>query len=110
MSFDVIVTEPFERKLKQLAKKYLSLPKDLLEVIDGLVENPQMGTPIGKDCYKIRVAVTSKGKGKSSGARLITYVRIIQKRIFLLDIYDKSDQINITAKELKMLIKLLSQE
>jgi hypothetical protein len=69
-----------------------------------------MGTPIGKDCYKIRVAVTSKGKGKSSGARLITYVRIIQKRVFLLDIYDKSDQINITAKELKMLIKLLSQE
>lgn len=82
----------------------------MLDVVDELAENPQMGTPIGKDCYKIRVAVTSKGKGKSSGARLITYVRIIQKRVFLLDIYDKSDQINITDKEQKMLIKLLAQE
>jgi mRNA-degrading endonuclease RelE of RelBE toxin-antitoxin system len=61
MSFDVIATEPFERKLKQLAKKYISLLKDLLELINELSEDPQMGTPIGKDYYKIRVAVSSKG-------------------------------------------------
>jgi mRNA-degrading endonuclease RelE of RelBE toxin-antitoxin system len=76
MSFDVIATEPFERKLKQLAKKYTSLPKDLFALIDALAEHPQMGTSIGKDCYKIRVAVSSKGKGKRSGARVITFVRI----------------------------------
>lgn len=110
MSFDVIATEPFERKLKQLAKKYISLPKDLLELIDQLAENPQIGTPLGKDCYKIRVAISSKGQGKRSGARMITFVLITKKKVFLLDIYDKSEQINITDKELKLLISLLRDE
>lgn len=74
MSFDVIATEPFERKLKRLAKKYKSLASDLASTIEQLIENPILGTPIGKDCYKIRIAVTSKSKVKSGGARMITYV------------------------------------
>lgn len=74
MSFDVIATEPFERKLKRLAKKYKSLASDLASIIEQLIENPILGTPIGKDCYKIRIAVTSKSKVKSGGARMITYV------------------------------------
>ena len=69
MSFNIIATEPFERKLKRLAKKYKSLSSDLSAVINELAENPTLGTPIGKDCYKIRVAIASKGKGKSGGAR-----------------------------------------
>jgi hypothetical protein len=81
-----------------------------LELINELSEDPQKGTPIGKDCYKIRVAVSSKGKGKRSGTRVITFVRVTSKRVFLLDIYDKSDQINITARELKLLIKLLGHK
>ena len=108
MSFDVIATRLFERKLKQLAKKHISLPKDLLSLIDELSEDHQMSTSIGKDCYKIRVTISSKGKGKSAGARIITYVRIVKKCVFLLDIYDKSEQINITTKELKLLISLLN--
>jgi len=72
MSFNIIATEPFERKLKRLAKKYKSLSSDLSAVIDELAENPTLGTPIGKNCYKIRVAIASKGKGKSGGARMIT--------------------------------------
>jgi len=50
MSFDVIATEPFERKIKRLAKKYKSLPSDLLPIIDELCENPTLGTAFGKDC------------------------------------------------------------
>jgi len=110
MSFDVIVTKPFERKLKQLVKKHISLPRDLLSLIDELSEDPQMGTSIGKHCYRIRDTVSSKGKGKSAGARIITYVRIVKRCVFLLDIYDKSEQINITAKELKLLISLLNDK
>ena len=67
MSFNVIATDPFERKLKRLSKKYSSLKEDLSSVIEQLSEHPAMGTPIGKNCYKIRVAITSKGKGKSGG-------------------------------------------
>ncbi len=110
MNFDVIATEPFERKLKRLAKKYKSLSTDLATLFDELSENPTLGTPIGKDCYKIRVAITSKGKGKSGGARIITYVRIVKETVFLMDIYDKSEQANITGKELEKLIEILSNE
>jgi hypothetical protein len=109
MSFNIIATEPFERKLKRLAKKYKSLTKDLAEVFDSLSENPRLGTPLGKDCYKIRIAITSKGKGKSGGARIITYVRIVKNTVFLMDIYDKSEQANISDKELHQLIDILLQ-
>ena len=108
MSFNIIATEPFERKLKRLVKKHKSLKSDLLEVIEALSENPSLGTPIGKECYKIRVAISSKGKGKSGGARMITYVRIVNKTVYLMDIYDKSEQTNITDKELQFLIDVLA--
>ena len=107
MKFDIIATEPFERKLKRLAKKYKSLATDLAPVIDELSANPTLGTKIGKDCFKIRIAIASKGKGKSGGARLITYVRIIKSTVFLIDIYDKSEQANISKAEMQMLIDIL---
>ena len=110
MSFDVIATSPFERKLKRLSKKYKSLPKDLLPIIEKLSEQPTLGTPLGKNCFKIRIAITSKSKGKSGGGRLITYVRIVQNSVFLLDIYDKSEQPKISDKELKLLIEILSTD
>ena len=69
-----------------------------------------MGTPLGKDCFKIRVAISSKGKGKSAGARIITYVKIVQSSIYLMDIYDKSDQATISDKELIFLIDLLGKD
>ncbi len=110
MSFEIIATEPFERKLKRLAKKHKSLANDLSLVIDELIENPRLGTPIGKDCYKVRIAITAKGKGKSGGARIITYVRILKQTVFLMDIYDKSEQATITNNELITLIDLLQDE
>ncbi len=109
MSFDVIATESFERKLKRLAKKHKSLASDLAPVIDELMENPTLGTPIGKDCYKLRIAIASKNKGKSGGARIITFVRVIKQTVFLIDIYDKSEQANITQKELQLIIDLLQE-
>jgi hypothetical protein len=109
MSYSIIATDLFDRKLKRLAKKHISLKADLLKVLEKLEENPTLGKPIGKDCYKIRIAIASKGKGKSGGARMITYVRIVGQNIFLIDIYDKSEQANITDKELQLLIDLLTQ-
>lgn len=99
MSFNIIATEPFEKKLKRLAKKHKQLKADLLEVIEQLAENPTLGTPLGKECYKIRLAITSKGKGKSGGARMITYVRIVSE----------SEQANISDKELQLLIDILAE-
>ena len=69
MSFEVIATEPFERKLKKLAKKYKSLKTDLAIVVDQLADSPDLGTPLGKDCYKIRIAITSNPKDSFGKAK-----------------------------------------
>ncbi|MFZ1703571.1 MAG: hypothetical protein WAT79_04445 [Saprospiraceae bacterium] len=63
MNFEILVTENFEKRLKKLLKKYESLPQDLSQMIEELSVKPLTGTPIGKNCYKIRVAISSKGKG-----------------------------------------------
>lgn len=110
MSFEIITTNNFERKLKKLAKKYKSIKTDLSEIITNLEESPELGTSLGKNCYKIRLSISSKGKGKSGGARIITYVKIVKETIFLLDIYDKSEQSSLSDKELKLLIELLSED
>ena len=69
-----------------------------------------MGDEIIQNCFKIRMAITSKGKGKSGGARVITFVYIQDETVYLLSIYDKSDKENISDKELRDLIQSLSLE
>lgn len=107
MSFSIIPTPPFEKELKQLVKKYPSLRKDIATLADKLLEEPKMGTSLGNDCYKIRIAISSKGRGKSGGARVITYVKIVATTIFLLSIYDKADAATISDKLLKERLKNL---
>lgn len=107
MKFEIFSTDPFDRKIKKLAKKHKSIKDDLGLLLQLLHENPTSGSSLGLDCYKVRMAISSKGKGKSGGARIITYVLIDEKSIFLIDIYDKSDQSTISDKELKTLIKAL---
>jgi hypothetical protein len=74
---------------------------------EELQANPITGVPLGNDCYKIRLAITSKGKGRSGGARIITCVKVVQENIFLLAIYDKSAMENIDDKTLKERLKAL---
>ncbi len=68
-------------------------------------EEPIQGTAIGKNCYKIRISISSKGKGKSGGARIITNIVIKDETVYLLAIYNKSDKENLTDKELDELLK-----
>ena len=110
MSFEVLYTDNFEHRLKKLAKKYRSVKNDLEKLITALEKDPKQGTPIGKDCYKIRLAVTSKGKGKSGGARVITHLQVAGNLVYLLSIYDKSGQENISDKELIELLKYIQEE
>lgn len=73
MSYNIIPTRRFGKEMKRLVKKYPSLKSEFANLIDQLSNNPITGTYIGRDCYKIRLAITSKGKGKSGGARIITH-------------------------------------
>lgn len=72
-----------------------------------LSQQPEIGTPLGNDIYKIRIAIRSKSKGKSGGGRVITYVVNEHKEVYLLTIYDKSEFDNIGDKILKTIIESL---
>ncbi len=95
-------------------KKYASLKLELKALSETLKVNPTLGTPLGGNAFKIRLAIKSKRKGKSGGARVITYLDLEifveteseeeYHRVFLLDIYDKSETDSITLKEIKTLI------
>jgi len=105
MSFNIYTTDFFDKELKKLAKKYPSVKNDYKALVDSLKEEPKQGQALGKDCYKIRMAITSKGKGKSGGSRVISCVKIIAESVFLLSIFDKGDKENISDKELDNLLK-----
>jgi hypothetical protein len=79
----------------------------LAELIDDLEINPEQGRSLGNNFYKIRLAISSKGKGKSGGAGIITYVKIIQNRVYLASIYDKSEKDSIAEKELYQIFPLI---
>jgi mRNA-degrading endonuclease RelE of RelBE toxin-antitoxin system len=104
MSYSILSIPPFERQLKRLAKKYPSILSDLGSLAEELEVNPKLGIPLGHNCYKIRLAISSKGRGKSGGARVITYVYFEADSIFLLAIYVKSEQKSISDEALKELI------
>lgn len=106
MSYSIYITEFFEKEIKKLSKKYPSIKNDYLNLIKSLQENPIQGVALGKDCYKVRMAIASKNKGKSAGSRVITCVKIEAKNIYLLSIWDKSHKSNISEKDLNELLKL----
>lgn len=104
MAFQLKITPDFKRGVKRLAKKYRSLPLELNNLAQQLHTQPLLGTAIGQNCYKIRLAIASKGAGKSGGARVITYVQVTGETVFLLAIYDKSEQASITDQQVRELV------
>ena len=107
MSYNVKFIPKFEKELKRLAKKYPSVKTDFSALLHTLKEQPKQGTALGNECYKIRMAISSKGKGKSSGARIITCFKVKLDTVFLVTIFDKSEQENISDKELSDLLKFV---
>lgn len=110
MNFSIEVTSYFKGQSKRLIKKYPSLKKKLSELITLLKSDPKQGVSIGNNCYKVRIAIASKGKEKSGGARVITNLQIINKKVFLISIYDKSEQNNISDKQLAEFLKFIVDE
>lgn len=116
MKVTVRITKNFKVEVKPLLKKYHSLSNDLLKLEKELTENPRLGTSLGHDTYKIRLKITSKGKEKSGGARVISLIETTvigltelidddPTTVNLISIYDKADVGSISDKELKELVK-----
>jgi hypothetical protein len=95
----------FDRELKNLAKRHRSLLNDITQLAHDLRDNPYQGESLGRNCFKVRMAITSKGKGKSGGARVITCIKIERDTIYLLSLFDKSDRDSISDSELIELLK-----
>ena len=105
MNFEIETIPLFDKQVKRLAKKYPSLKEDLSELIQTLLHEPLLGTPLGNNFFKIRMAVASKGKGKSGGTRVITYLKVTRHTIYLVSIFDNSEKSTITDKELKHILQ-----
>jgi mRNA-degrading endonuclease RelE of RelBE toxin-antitoxin system len=106
-NFKIVLTSDLKREVKRLSQKYRSLPNDLLRLLDNLQQNPRQGTPLGKDVFKIRLKIESKNIGKSGGARVLTCVKIVQSKIFIFGIYDKTEIDILPDKEIKRRLKIL---
>ena len=99
----------FKREAKRLNKHYASFADDYERFINELEANPRLGTDLGDGLRKIRMAITSKGKGKSGGARVITFTVVVaveESEINLLYIYDKAERSSISKKEIEELLRL----
>jgi mRNA-degrading endonuclease RelE of RelBE toxin-antitoxin system len=107
MSYNIFPTNRFEKELKKLNKKFPSLKSEYANLITEISENPEIGTDLGHHCHKIRISIASKGKGKRGGARVVTYVYIESKSVYLLTIYDKGEKSDIKTNELKEMIESL---
>ena len=108
MSYRIEVAPEFARRLKKLSKRYKSIKQDYADFLHSLQSNPLQGVDLGKGLRKIRMSIASKGKGKSGGARVISFVAIMNEEdgfIELLTIYDKSEMESISDKELLNLMK-----
>lgn len=107
MSYKILTLDKFNKQVKDLKKKYPSIRKELEIIGLELLNNPFQGTSLGKSCYKIRVAISSKGKGKRGGARLITHIIVKNEIVYFMSIFDKSEKEDISDKELdELLIKI----
>ena len=113
MKVTINFIEEFLRQAKPLRKKYPSFEEDYFHFLDELVENPFMGTPLGGGVRKVRMAILSKGKGKSGGARILTYclnqVDDEHIEVTLLTIYDKSKIANVSENYIRSLVSQLSK-
>lgn len=105
---EIITTDEFKRCAKPLAKRYKSFNQDYQDLLDELEKNPQQGVDLGNGYRKVRMAIKSKGKGKSGGARVITLDTLeCDGCLYLLFIYDKSDFSTVDVKIIKdMIIEL----
>ncbi|GAB5465716.1 MAG: hypothetical protein Kapaf2KO_11520 [Candidatus Kapaibacteriales bacterium] len=107
MNYKVKTIIVFERQAKKLIKKYPSLKYEIKDLVHVLKSSPQLGTSLGNNCYKIRIAIKSKGKGKSGGGRIISNILVDENEVYLLSIYDQANKDDLSVNELKELLKYI---
>jgi len=105
MSYSIELTDNFKKEAKRLVKKYPSLKSELDHLFKELSATPTLGISLGNNIYKIRIAIASKGRGKSGGGRVMSFVKVVDNVVLLFSIYDKSEKDSISDNEIKALIE-----
>jgi hypothetical protein len=106
---EVILLDNFKHDAKRLLKKYRSLKAELEQFIETTENEGAQGTPLGGGLFKARLAVKSKGKGKSGGMRIISYQDIIiaakDSTVYLIAMYDKNEVSTIGIRQINQILK-----
>jgi mRNA-degrading endonuclease RelE of RelBE toxin-antitoxin system len=108
MNFEIQTSSYFDAEAKRLAKRHRSFIDDLQDFRDSLLKNPFQGTELSPGIRKVRLTIESKGRGKSGGARVITFTYWVDEEngvVILLLLYDKSDASNIKMNVVRQIIK-----
>lgn len=105
MNFNVEIATEAAVEVKRLSKKCRSFKEDFGNLVSVLEQEPVQGEALGKDCYKVRLSISSKQRGKSGGARVITCVKVVHGRVIVVSVYDKSEADSIKNKEIERRLK-----
>ena len=98
--FDITKTPFFEKRVRELKKRFRNIEEDLDGWSESLNDIKELGVQLKSNVYKVRIANSDKNRGKSSGYRLITYLKFCNNELVFIYIYDKSDIENISENEL----------
>ena len=104
MTYKIETIPRFEKDVKKLKKKFPKIKGDLLSFIEELSSNPELGTNLGENIFKVRIPNSSIPTGKSGGFRIITYYKT-DDVLYLVTIYSKTDQDTILTDKLKTIIQ-----
>ena len=108
MNFEIQTTSYFDVEAKRLSKRHRSFIDDLQTFRESLMKNPYQGTELSPGIRKIRLTIDSKGRGKSGGARVITFTYLVDEQdgvVILLLLYDKADASSIKMNVVREIIK-----
>lgn len=105
----VRISEDFRVAYKKLKKRHKSLQADFERLLASMLQDPMQGVELEGGARKVRLAISSKGRGKSGGARVIIRVRLIADELQLLYIYDKADFENVSDSYLRDIMKRMEQ-
>lgn len=107
MNFEIQTTSYFDREAKRMAKRHRSFIDDLTALRDSLLANPYQGTELSPGIRKVRLSIGSKGRGKSGGARVITFTYLIDEKsgaVVLLLLYDKADASSVKVNVVRQIL------
>ena len=99
----------FTKRLEALAKEHAD--DVLLEIQNDLLEKPDRGTVIQGTggVRKARAAGPARGKGKRGGFRYLYYYIERDGQIFLLMVFSKDEQDDLTKEQKKALKKIIGE-